>query len=206
MSQSTAKVQEPSMEEILASIRRIISDETAGADAPRPAAPIPLREVKAETPASAPSTSSGPMSQEAVDALLSGSETAPAAETSVLELTEAMEASAPVRAIDAADVVFREEQERDAPADQPREIATRPASGPANDDAALMSAHATAAVSAAFDSLTHAFFAQSSHTVEDLVREMLRPMLRHWLDDNLPGLVERMVRAEIERVARGGRR
>ena len=35
--------------------------------------------------------------------------------------------------------------------------------------------------------------------------EMLRPMLKHWIDDNLPGLVERLVRAEIERVSRGGR-
>jgi cell pole-organizing protein PopZ len=32
---------------------------------------------------------------------------------------------------------------------------------------------------------------------------MLRPMLKVWLDDNLPGLVERLVRAEIERVSRG---
>jgi hypothetical protein len=34
---------------------------------------------------------------------------------------------------------------------------------------------------------------------------MMRPMLREWLEENLPGLVERIVRAEIERVARGGR-
>ena len=40
-------------------------------------------------------------------------------------------------------------------------------------------------------------------TLEDLVRELLRPMLKTWLDDNLPNLVERLVRAEIERVSRG---
>ena len=39
----------------------------------------------------------------------------------------------------------------------------------------------------------------------DLVKEMMRPMLKQWLEENLPGLVERMVRAEIERVSRGGR-
>jgi cell pole-organizing protein PopZ len=39
--------------------------------------------------------------------------------------------------------------------------------------------------------------------VDELVREMLRPMLKAWLDDNLPSLVERLVRAEIERVSRG---
>ena len=38
---------------------------------------------------------------------------------------------------------------------------------------------------------------------EDLVKEMLRPMLKSWLDDNLPQLVERIVKAEIERVSRG---
>ena len=40
-------------------------------------------------------------------------------------------------------------------------------------------------------------------SAEDLVKEMLRPMLKAWLDDNLPTLVERLVRAEIERVSRG---
>ncbi len=69
----------------------------------------------------------------------------------------------------------------------------------------IISQETSAAVSAAFDSLAHTFFAQNARTVEDLVREMLRPMLKHWLDDNLPGLVERMVRSEIERVSRGGR-
>jgi len=43
----------------------------------------------------------------------------------------------------------------------------------------------------------------NARTLEDLVKEMLRPMLKTWLDDNLPGMVERIVRAEIERVARG---
>jgi cell pole-organizing protein PopZ len=37
-------------------------------------------------------------------------------------------------------------------------------------------------------------------TVEDIVREELRPLLKSWLDANLPSLVERLVRAEIERV------
>ena len=46
-------------------------------------------------------------------------------------------------------------------------------------------------------------FTQNGRTIEDLVKDMLRPMLKNWLDDNLPGLVERLVRAEIERVSRG---
>jgi cell pole-organizing protein PopZ len=44
---------------------------------------------------------------------------------------------------------------------------------------------------------------QNARTLEDLVREMLRPMLKGWMDDNLPGMVERIVKAEIERVSRG---
>ena len=43
----------------------------------------------------------------------------------------------------------------------------------------------------------------ASGSLEDLVREMLKPMLKAWLDDNLPNMVERLVRAEIERVSRG---
>ena len=43
----------------------------------------------------------------------------------------------------------------------------------------------------------------NARTLEDLVKEMLRPMLKSWLDDNLPSLVERIVRDEIERVSRG---
>jgi cell pole-organizing protein PopZ len=46
-------------------------------------------------------------------------------------------------------------------------------------------------------------FIQNGPTLEDLVKQMLRPMLKDWIDDNLPQLVERLVRAEIERVSRG---
>jgi len=69
----------------------------------------------------------------------------------------------------------------------------------------LMSPTATAAVSAAFGSLATTILSENARTLEDLVQEMMRPMLKDWLDENLPGLVERMVRAEIERVSRGGR-
>ena len=48
-----------------------------------------------------------------------------------------------------------------------------------------------------------AWVLQNSRTLDDLVQEMLRPMLKNWLDDNLPSMVERLVRAEIERVSRG---
>jgi cell pole-organizing protein PopZ len=68
---------------------------------------------------------------------------------------------------------------------------------------ALLSPRATAAVDLAFNTLAHTVLVQNSRTLEDLVREMLKPMLKAWLDDNLPNMVERLVRAEIERVSRG---
>jgi cell pole-organizing protein PopZ len=70
-------------------------------------------------------------------------------------------------------------------------------------DEGLVSSATTAAVDSAFNALAQTVLVQNARTLEDLVREMLRPMLKTWLDDNLPGLVERLVRAEIERVSRG---
>ena len=67
----------------------------------------------------------------------------------------------------------------------------------------LLSSATSAAVDSAFNALAQTVLVQNARTLEDLVREMLRPMLKSWLDDNLPGMVERLVRAEIERVARG---
>ena len=66
----------------------------------------------------------------------------------------------------------------------------------------LLSREATAAVGSAFNTLTETV-KKHEPTLEDVVREALRPMLKSWLDENLPRVVERMVRAEIERVTRG---
>ena len=69
-------------------------------------------------------------------------------------------------------------------------------------EAGLMSREATAAVGSAFNTLTETV-KKHEPTLEDVVRETLSPMLKSWLDENLPRVVERMVRAEIERVTRG---
>jgi uncharacterized protein len=58
-------------------------------------------------------------------------------------------------------------------------------------------------VGAAFNALLASRFVQHRDVVIGLTREMLRPMLKTWLDDNLPGIVERLVSTEIERVTRG---
>jgi cell pole-organizing protein PopZ len=213
-----AKAPEPSMEEILASIRRIIADDDTAKPPPKPPAKAaepppaakPAVTPPAAKPAPPPPAESAPMGQDDIDAMLSAldeaeeEEAEPEAAPEVLELTEEMaarpEPKAPAfRKIDAQqDVVF----------DEPRRIAsperTAPPTWSADDsEPPLLSSAATAAVNSAFGSLAHTVLVQNAKTLEDLVKEMLRPLLKTWLDDNLPTLVERLVRAEIERASRG---
>ncbi|MGE3145394.1 MAG: PopZ family protein, partial [Pseudorhodoplanes sp.] len=91
-----------------------------------------------------------------------------------------------------------------APAPQPAASYPRVAHpGNGADTMSLLSASTSASVDNAFHSLAQAVMVQNGRTLEDIVCDMMRPMLKSWLDDNLPGLVERLVRAEIERVSRG---
>ena len=230
MSQA-AKAQEPSMEEILASIRRIIADDDASkakaaepaAPPPKPAPPPPPKPAAAAPkPAPPPPKPEPPKpepppqtsAQDDIDAMFAAAEAEPEPEpkgngaaADILELTEAMEAPAEpepaLQRIDgAADVVYDE-----APP-EPHEPPTvgearRAFQETTGTDRGLLSASTTAAVDSAFNSLAHTVLVQNARTLDDLVREMLRPMLKAWLDDNLPSLVERLVRAEIERVSRG---
>ena len=228
MSQA-AKAQEPSMEEILASIRRIIADDDPAKAAAKPAAPPPPQAAPARPaampprnpvpPSPAPRQAAPPpppaMDQRGIDAVMAGldepSEPEAAPPEDVLELTEQMAAgeteTPSFQTIDGQSDVFFS----DAPAPEtaaPRAAAPPPmapsqpqASAPL--DRTLMSSHTTAAVDSAFNALAQTVLVQNARTLEDLVREMLRPMLKSWLDDNLPGMVERIVKAEIERVSRG---
>jgi cell pole-organizing protein PopZ len=68
-----------------------------------------------------------------------------------------------------------------------------------------MSPHSDAVVTTAFNQLTTGVLPGGGRTIDDLVEDLLRPMLRNWLDTNLPQMVERLVREEIERVSRGRR-
>jgi cell pole-organizing protein PopZ len=132
---------------------------------------------------------------------------APEATSDILDLTEQMAAAEPppapaFRTIDGQpDVVFEESP----PEPSTPVIATRvePPLPATADTSGLVSAATTAAVDSAFNTLAQSVLVQNARTLEDLVREMLRPMLKSWLDDNLPSMVERLVRAEIERVSRG---
>jgi uncharacterized protein len=174
--------QEPSMEEILASIRRIIAEEEPAKQSPptEAAGPEPLRAAPPPAmPAAHPAASAAPaMRDEEIDAKLA-------------EL-RGMSRQAPERA--------------------PAEPSNAPGSAlarerPASDG--LLSPATTAALDAAFNALAQTAPPRSGtaqprdgRTVEELVSELLRPMLKTWLDENLPALVERLVRAEIERVSR----
>lgn len=72
--------------------------------------------------------------------------------------------------------------------------------------ATLLSAASGALVAQSFSDLAAAIDGQQRRSLDEMAEELLRPMLREWLDDNLPTLVERLVREEIERVVRGPRR
>ena len=89
-----------------------------------------------------------------------------------------------------------------APQPRPIEPVTQPV--PPKEEP-LVSPATDQAVSGAFHALVASRLVPTSDVVAEMVRDMVRPMLKTWLDDNLPIMVERLVRAEIERVARGGR-
>jgi len=217
------------MEEILASIRRIIADDDAAkgpAQTPEPvngpaAAVAPLRPPPA-APTPPPAPARAPAAREersaneaALDEMLAEIR-APAAQTSpaqelasdVLDLTEEMAGpEMPVapgfQTIDGqSDVVFEDGEPEHFPEPGAASDAQRMQFHDRG-ERTLMSAATSAAVDSAFNSLAHTVLVQNARTLEDLVREMLQPLLKTWLDDNLPGLVERLVRAEIERVSRG---
>jgi uncharacterized protein len=229
-----AKVQEPSMEEILASIRRIIADDeakpTTSEKAPPPSAapasppPAAAKAAPAPTPPAPPKAAvptpppampapSASNSQDDIDALLNGLDEAttaeeirPAAvEPDVLELTDEMALPEP-----APQPSFKKVEPPDdleftdaAPKAPPREQAYDMPPPSPMDSPPILSRSTVSAVESAFNSLAHTVLSNNARTLEDLVKEMLRPMLKSWLDDNLPGLVERIVKAEIERVSRG---
>ena len=252
-----AKVQEPSMEEILASIRRIIADDEAKpaevkpseakpAAAEKPASPPPAKPEPAPPPpaakmkdippsAIAPKPAAPPKpappapepaasnNQDDIDAMLASLDAAtpeadirpahPEPEADVFELTDEMAVPDPAPAASSFhkiepqdDIEFTESAAAKAlhrqPAYEPPPFESAAAAAPAQQ---ILSRSTVSAVESAFNSLANTVLSNNARTLEDLVKEMLRPMLKSWLDDNLPGLVERIVKAEIERVSRGGR-
>jgi len=182
---------EPSMGEILASIRRIISeDDEPGANA---------EETHAE---------------EASDDILELTEIAEEPEEEPAE-----EAAEEELSIDDVlnEVTQEEELELLETKDEPAAEAIDPVpEAPAAPVAAqlidfeLLATETTTAAARTLLGLVAAVdrahggsvLGDSNRTIEDLVKEVMRPIVKDWLDENLPGLTERLVRREIERLAR----
>jgi cell pole-organizing protein PopZ len=187
------RAHEPSMEEILASIRSIIADDK------EPAA--------TSAPVQKPVAASGPQIVYSNDSIPPARPVAPPPEPAPeAKLPEpqpvAIAPSAPKIAWEKPAAVAAPEVELAAApveAVAPVEVAAPVEEEP------FASPETDAAVTASFNALSASVAMHSSEMIENLTREMLRPMLKGWLDDNLPSLVERLVRAEIQRVARGGR-
>jgi len=142
------------MEEILASIRRIIAEDEQESPPSAGATPQPLRPVPTTQEDSTPSEPIAP----------------------------------PAPSIGPG------------PAERSPSETSAAAQGAKSDG--LLSPATTAALDAAFNTLAHTAQPRRGRTVEELVSELMRPMLKTWLDENLPAIVERLVRAEIERISR----
>jgi cell pole-organizing protein PopZ len=190
---------EPSMEEILASIRRIISeDDEPGANA---------EEIHAE---------------EASDEILELTEIAEEPEEEPAEEpAEEPEEEAAEEELSIDDVLNEVTQEeelelletKDEPAaeaiDPVPEVPAAPVAAQLIDVGLLATETTTAAagtllglVAAVDRAHGDSVLGDGNRTIEDLVKEVMRPMVKDWLDENLPGLTERLVRREIERLAR----
>ena len=180
---------EPSMEEILASIRNIISEERPGMG------PLP-----SAAPRSAPIAEPMP-----TPAVAERAQPAERAEPIMPRVVWPKPGTEPAAASEATPVAVDHQLKQTPafePAAPPRRVEPAPTGEPAQP---LISAEANAAIIHSFDALSVSVAAQNSGVIESAVREMIRPMLKAWLDDHLPTMVENLVKAEIQRVARGGR-
>lgn len=162
---------EPSMEEILSSIKRIIAEEGDGpARARRAQRPAPT------LPADEPENESSELSEP-----VPASPPEPAALTSALATPSMLEADT--------------QAERASIEPSPRPDFARSAS--------ILSPQTEEASRSALDTLSRILVKPepgSDGTLEGLVRELLRPILREWLDAHLPAIVESMVQTEILRI------
>ena len=216
---------EPSMEEILASIRRIISEdgdeETAAAPEAAPGA-VPDAVDEPESVAEAVEEEdvlelTDEIQDDGTVVNLNTGEAVAIEETpeefvEALELDEGEEVE--LEMVDAEEEPL-EEAVAEAEAEPAPLVEEHPVPEPADvlaaeaadrlisENSAINSVSSLSALAAAVD--THRRAVDPSigpRTIEDLVKDVMRPMIREWLDDNLPSLVERMVGREIERMTR----
>jgi uncharacterized protein len=226
--QSTTR--EPTMEEILASIRRIIEDgneaaaEIAASAPETAAAPAEVAEFQQEFGKEAIAESlqhAGAMT--ALGHKIGARNAAPlieaefhrAANPVTADIT-APEAMAELPASGPEQIISHEEDKMAAVEHVELHAEDRFEPVPAPEAAAetpferhlrpILSDMAGRQVTAAFSDLTSAIEKERQQSLAEIAEDMIRPMLQEWLDNNLPTMVERLVREEIERVSRSGRR
>ena len=239
---------EPSMEEILASIRKIISDDDDPAaengETPPDAPPEAEQDAAFEAVATddsdvfddmdvaaEPATDTDVVTDdaaadlgdadvfEAADDAAEADDVLALSEDSILSEAD----TPPIVTGDDDDIAFASDDEEMASSEEVEDTAPQSevdeSAGETEDvasepvvsddvpvpvvDEKIISRETDAAVSAAFGSLANVILSNNARTLEDLVKDILKPMLKGWLDENLPPLVERLVREEIERVSRG---
>lgn len=179
--------QEPSIEEILASIRQIISDDDEK-DPSEDAEPVEAQAVK-EEPAVEP--------EQEVESSMPEEEPLDDGEDDVLELTDPIE--------DEPDFEIDLQEHEEVPGTE--EVEMEATAMPDNNNSDILTEAAKAATISSMAKLAgnmpitrHREY--GNITLEDLVREMLQPMLKDWLSESLPPMVERMVQKELEKLAR----
>jgi hypothetical protein len=184
--------QEPRKMPSLADIQAEIARENAATQkaeavpaAPAERRPVSMAEIKAEVARTAPPVIE-PRPAPAAEQVKASEPDAPAPKweprTTPAETTSREPAPEPLAAVET----------------QRAEAVPAPAGKPL-----MISEQASRQIAASFGELSEAFASRSRRTFDELAEQMMRPMLQDWLDNNLPLLVERLVREEIERVARG---
>ncbi len=193
---------DPSMEDILASIRRILNEDEAPKSAPEPQEPpggvlmLDSSMMVPETPSNAPKAKPPPEPPATL-------ENTPLPDPKPFIPPPPAPPSAPSPAPPVASSA-PSAPPQSSPQTSPQSSTSPAASA---DAAALVTPAAAAATAASVDALMrtlaterNAAVQRGGPTIEDVVRAVIRPMLKDWLDAHLPPLVERLVRAEIERV------
>ena len=215
---SDGRASEPSMEDILASIRRIIADDQQANGSrlgARRSQPANAAVAPAAPPVVAASASNASHREEILDlaSYLPAAQGAEAEHQTPFHAEDHQEMPAGIErqpaeaAFDPASVVGADEADPSAQAPAADTYGASDAydSEVESRDLSLLASPMSESVMSAFEALAATVVLENKPMLEGILRDLLRPMLKSWLDDNLPGLVERLVRIEIERVARGGR-
>lgn len=194
MSSATAKSSEPTIDDILASIRRIIADEQQAEVQQPPVAPrVVVAEASEEVldlgqPFLRPAAVTTPLAAQPAPL----SQPLPAAQPMATPVGDAVVSAIRAKPVEAEPIM----------APKPSPVSTsRAARSDGQRLEKLIAGEAEEALSAAFGRISALKVSAETRTLEGLVADLLRPMLKDWLDANLPAIAERLVKQEIERIA-----